>query len=333
MRWTMLPPILPSPTKPICIWLSSLLSSPVILLAEIPRRPATGSPSSLTRSAGRPCVAQRLQVARRLCRDQRPERVAGVGDLDVAPSDRRRAAGSGRSAGRPCAAVPSSAGSAGRTRTWWPRPVAARIASRSSAIAASNSSDGRHVAHDRHVVRRARVGQQRAQLLVAGGLELGDRAGVEHPLGVVLGLLHVRLVERVDLERPAGHRDRELGQEEDPAEVGGPVCGKRERRMPGIAQTLSTAWSSCSSGFSSIAQVGEHAVVSVDVGRRPPARRPRAGCRGPACRSTRRPAARPTGRSSRSGRETTKVSLSRPCRASSPSAAPSHSPEFDSLES
>ena len=229
------------------------------------RTAATGSPSSLTRSAGRPCARSVSQVARRLGGDQRPERVAGVGDVDVAlriVDELQEAAGrraalvqlSGRV--QEARAVPERGGRAGGGAD-----RVAQLGDRGVELVRR-----RHVAHDRDVVRRACVGQQRAQLLVAGGLELGDRSGVEHPLGVVLGLLHVGLVERVDLERPARHRDRELGQEEDPAEVGGPVRGQRERRMPGRADLLDERVQALL-GLLEVAQVQEHPVVAVGVGR------------------------------------------------------------------
>ena len=56
------------------------------------------------------------------------------------------------------------------------------------------------------------------------------------------------------------------------------------------------------------------------------ARRRRAGSRGRACRCSRRPAARPTGRSSDTGSPMTKVSLSRPLPRELPIATPSQGP-------
>ena len=58
----------------------------------------------------------------------------------------------------------------------------------------------------------------------------------EHGGGAVLGLLHVRLVERIDPEHPPGDRGRELGHEEEPPEVGGPGGGEREHRLPRLRE-------------------------------------------------------------------------------------------------
>src|ERR1019366_4704911 len=93
-------------------------------------------------------------------------------------------------------------------------------------------------AQDRHVVWWARVGQQRAQLGVAGDRQLRDRARIEHALGVVLGLLHVGLVERIDLERPSDDRYRIFGEEEHASEIRGAVRAERDRRMAGRGQLL-----------------------------------------------------------------------------------------------
>src|SRR6266566_9154362 len=83
---------------------------------------------------------------------------------------------------------------------------------------------GLHVAHDRDVLRRNGPLQQRLQLIDAGLpcrwklaalLELS-----EHALGRVLRLLDVGLVERVDLQTPPGHGDRDLPQQKDAPEIG-----------------------------------------------------------------------------------------------------------------
>jgi hypothetical protein len=66
-------------------------------------------------------------------------------------------------------------------------------------------------------------------------LETLRRALVEHLRGVVLRLLDVGLVERVDPQRPAGHRGGELGEEEDPSEVVHAAGGDGDRRVAAAA--------------------------------------------------------------------------------------------------
>ena len=110
-----------------------------------------------------PVRPQRLEIAGGLRGDQRPERVAGAGDVRVALgcADELQEA-SGRRA-----ALVQLAGRVQETRPYpnvVAAPVAARIAVRNSAIAASRLLGRRQVAHDRHVVRRPGVGQQRPQL-------------------------------------------------------------------------------------------------------------------------------------------------------------------------
>ncbi|MGZ5359720.1 MAG: hypothetical protein ACXWF9_12150 [Solirubrobacterales bacterium] len=64
------------------------------------------------------------------------------------------------------------------------------------------------------MVGRLRAPLEGAQRLVARLVHLRRLRGLEHLGGVVLGLLHVGLVERVDAEHPARHRGRELCEEE-----------------------------------------------------------------------------------------------------------------------
>ena len=141
---------------------------------------------------------------------------------------------------RPCAAARSSAGSAARSRTS-SSPASRRGSPRAARRPRRRPpSLGRHEAEDRDVAAGARVAQQRAQRVVVGvgglveraaGLDLGEQLA-----GHVLGDLHVGLVERVDLQRPAGDRRRELGEEEDPAEVAGPAGRQRHRRLAGLGE-------------------------------------------------------------------------------------------------
>ena len=94
-------------------------------------------------------VAQRLQIAVRLGSDQRAEGVGLAGDLEVLGGLVDESAGSGRSSGRPCGTGRSSAGSAGRSPTWW-RPRSARSAAARSARDGGLGLVGvRQVAHDR----------------------------------------------------------------------------------------------------------------------------------------------------------------------------------------
>ena len=100
--------------------------------------------------------------------------------------------------------------------------------------------------------------------------------------------------------------------------------GDRRRRAP------ANAASSVCVGLVSVTQVGEHAIVAVDVADSPSGSsatgqdpRPCLPVDSAISCSTHSPKLS-------IGGETTNVSLSRPWRASSPSVAPSHSPEFDS---
>src|SRR5918912_1485672 len=65
---------------------------------------------------------------------------------------------------------------------------------------------------------------------------------VEHLVGRVLRLLDIRLVERVDAQRPAGDRRGELGEEEDLAEILRAVELRRDYRVPGLADVLKHVW-------------------------------------------------------------------------------------------
>ena len=190
--------------------------------------PARSPAGRRTRAAGRPCDAQRLQVAVGLRVDQRAERIGLAGDLEVVAPRRARAAGSGRRAGRPCGTGPWSAGSAGRS----PRSSRRRSCAITPRAAPTRRLDGAvvgEVAHDRQVPGGARPSSSVGQRAV------GKPSGVpslEHLRGVVLRLLDVGLVERVDAQRPARDRGRELGEEEQPARGRpAPVAVTRDRRM------------------------------------------------------------------------------------------------------
>ena len=99
-----------------------------------------------------------------------------------------------------------------------------------------------------------------------GARSRGRRVGafLQHARRVVLRLLHVGLVEGVDAQRPARHRGGELGEEEDPAEVGSAVHSERQRRVPGAGERLHLGVG-VRVGVVGVAQVGEHAVVAVGV--------------------------------------------------------------------
>ncbi len=76
-------------------------------------------------------------------------------------------------------------------------------------------------------------GQDRLLLQLAALLE-----GFEQSLRLVLRLLHVRLVERIDAEPPAGDRRRDLPQEELFAEVVCVVERAVDDRVPGGFERL-----------------------------------------------------------------------------------------------
>ena len=115
-------------------------------------------------------------------------------------------------------------------------------------------------------MRRTGVGQQRSERPVVRRLHRRHGTRSEHPRRVVLGLLHVWLVERVALEHPSGHRDGELGEEEDPPEVGGSVHRQRDRRMPGRGELLDRRIQTLL-GLLRVSAVGEHPIVAVDIDR------------------------------------------------------------------
>ena len=193
----MLPPILPSPTNPICMSNCSLM-----------RR--------CRRRRGKAVVAQRLEVAVGLGADQRAERERLAGDLEVLGGlvDDLQEAADLR------AALVELAGRVQEARAVAPRRgdlVALDQRGAQPGDRGLGLVGVRQVAHDRVVRRRCQTLRQLAQ---AARFEAGGTL-LEHPVGVVLGLLDVGLVERVDLQRPARDGDRELAQEEDPAEVGG----------------------------------------------------------------------------------------------------------------
>ena len=96
MRWTMLPPIFPRPTKPSCIRGS-------------PSRPARRRGRASAGSAGRRRPAPGSACANVYGSPGTSRSVSGLVD------DLRRTR---RPAGRPCGTGRSSAGSAGRSRTW-----------------------------------------------------------------------------------------------------------------------------------------------------------------------------------------------------------------------
>ena len=176
--------------------------------------------SSVTRSARQVVRAERVEVADRLGVLEAGEAVVRRPGSRRPARSRGRAAGSARSAGRPCGAGRSSAGSAGRSRT--SSPTASRRGSRRAAPSRRRRRprDGCDVAHHREVVRRrrGRSSSARSASSSASGWSPGPSSRTR--VGRVLGLLHVGLVERVDAEHPAGDRDRELGEEEQPPEVG-----------------------------------------------------------------------------------------------------------------
>ena len=99
---------------------------------------------------------------------------------------------------------------------------------------------------ERDVVARLRGGEQRRDSV--GGVRDRDEVGIvqlaarlvllEQALGVVLRLLHVRLVEGVDAEERAGDRGGEFPREEDLAEVLGVVQDEIDDGMAGVGQLL-----------------------------------------------------------------------------------------------
>src|SRR3954468_11715832 len=242
MRWTMFPPIFPSPTKPGCIQSSppgpagpvqswSLHSSAPAASFASTERPAlcpmrgiagrspvvSGSsdlPRQLPERRGRVpfqadpdhrqvVVLQRVEVADRLRVLQVAEGVARARDLHVfvAVVHELNEQAGGRTtlvelAGRVQEPRSVAEGGGGLGLVADGRP---QLVHRGIELLARLE-----VAHDRHVVGRRRLVQDLAQ--VRGLRHLGQLAAVQHLLGVVLCLLHVRLIEGIDAERPARHR-------------------------------------------------------------------------------------------------------------------------------
>ncbi len=63
----------------------------------------------------------------------------------------------------------------------------------------------------------------------------------EHAVGCVLGLLHVGLVEGVDLKAPAGDRDGDLREQEHAAEVIRAAGGDRDHGMARLGECRACA--------------------------------------------------------------------------------------------
>ena len=148
---------------------------------------------------------------------------------------------------------------------------------------------------------------------------------VEDLLRRVLGLLHVGLVERVDLEHPADHGGGELRQEEHAPEVVGPARLHGDRRVPGLGERRDVprrggrrARRCCGGGGrrGRGRRRRRRSSGSSAIGRMP---RPCLPVLSATSCSTQTP-------NEAIGSSTTNVSLSRPARASSPSARPSHRP-------
>ena len=273
MRATMLPPMRPRPTNP--IWLKPA-GSPCS--SAVSSRTALADPRHRNRSPLRraPASAQRLEIAERLRVLQRPERERLAGDLDVLGAVVHEHEEADRSAG------PALVQLAGRVQV--ARAVAERrrglrrVADRGAQLRdrGVDRLARRHEAEDRDVVARARLAEQRAQGVVVGIVGLGQlaaRRNLRQQLaGRVLGDLHVGLVEGVDLQRPAGDRGRELGEEEDPAEVLGPAGRQRDGRLTGGGERPD-ARVELVARVVVVAQIAEDPIVAVDVRARRAARR------------------------------------------------------------
>ena len=189
---------------------------------------------------GQPERAQRFQVADRLGVLERRERVRLAGDLDVlGPVVEQLQEAPGLRA-----ALVELAGRVQEARAVAERGRRLRrVADRLAQLGDRRVELGRglHVAHDRDVARAARrrraarAAPRRRRRRSSGSSCVGFVAG-EHAVGGVLGLLHVGLVERVDLKTPAGDRDGELGEQEHAAEVGRARGRDREHGMAGLAR-------------------------------------------------------------------------------------------------
>src|SRR3954452_12985090 len=226
IRWDMLPPIFPRPMKPICMGSVPFDSGGDAVDAA---RQVVGVQADA--HGGPAVVAQGLQVAVGLGGDQGPEPVGLARDLGVlaAVVDELQEA-----AGRRAALVVLP-GRVQEARAVAPRRRDLRAPGDGGAQAGDRLVDGvlvGQVAHDRHVVGRGEpVEQLRAVALVHGLLTRLQRLA-----RVALGLLDVGLVERVDLERPAGHGGGDLAEEEQPAEVAGAVRVDGDRRVAAVGQ-------------------------------------------------------------------------------------------------
>ena len=186
MRSTMLPPMRPEADE-------ADLHQPAPAQLRSPRTTRRAVPARGRRARAASQVAD-------ACALLSCSNVNGLPGISTSSARRRRAGGSARSPGRPCGTGRSSAGSAGRSRTS-SSPSSRRGSPRAARRPrASTSVARRAVGEDRDVVRRRGAASSVVERARRRRLR---RALLEHALRVVLGLLHVGLVERVDAPAPS----------------------------------------------------------------------------------------------------------------------------------
>ena len=216
----MLPPILPSPTKPICV--TVVLLDPRGQRAQRARGVIALQPHAL---GGQPELAQRLQVADRLRVLERGERVGAPGiSTSRGPSwsSCRK-----RPVVRP--ALVELAGGVQEARAVAERGRRARAradrARAARATASSNSRRGLHVGHDRDVVRRrarraaARAAPRRRRRRRRGSSPRRFVARRARALVASLACCTLGWSNGLISQAPAGDRDGELGEQEHAPEV------------------------------------------------------------------------------------------------------------------
>ena len=176
----MLRPILPRPTKPICMQLRSS-RTPVGASRAIdsceqsvaPIDAAAGSGDGrCTCSARRPAASSDAKSPLRLRELERAERERLIRDRQVLARRRRDQRGTRRCSGRPCAAGRSSADSAARSRTSSRRAARSRTARRSALQLVGRAPDR---ARDRRAARSSRPAAAASAALGAGRRERAAR--------------------------------------------------------------------------------------------------------------------------------------------------------------
>ena len=196
------------------------------------RSAATGSPRSTMRSAGRPW-SRRMSRSPSACARLRVSKVAtvppGMATSSSASCEQLQEAALRR------AALVQLAGGVQVARAVAEGGGHARaVADQRAQLGdlAVELGRGGEVALDRQVGRGAGI-EQRRERIGASLLDRRRRVHGQHVVGLVLGGLHVGLVERVDLQHPADDRGGELEEHHDAPEVGGAVGADRDDGLLG----------------------------------------------------------------------------------------------------